>query len=144
MWTWLKRLLLGSKNEDIVKSFDEATADIPHKEFRRIGQRSIETDKIVGSVGRAHELKSNFRYRERTTTGRYRSVEAAMREGKPMGPIKVVRVKRKRRDTEFYVVDGHHRVAEAKRHGLSEMNAEVTDVVIPSEDSADENAKSET
>jgi hypothetical protein len=138
MWTWLKKLLgMETSEADHVKSFDEATADMSHKEYQRAGQQSIETRKIVGSVGRAHELDSDFHYRDRTQTGRFRRIEQDMLEGKPMEPIKVVRVKREDRDSEYFVLDGHHRVAVAKEDGLESMNADVVDVK-PGEDEFEE------
>ncbi len=138
MWAWLKQLLgIGAGAEDKVKNFDDVTTDEEIEEYRKQGKQPIPTEKIVGSVGRAHELDQNFRYRKRGITGRYTSIADAMREGKPMEPIKVVKVKRERAKTEYYVVDGHHRVAEAKKRGLDEMNADITEAVIKPDDDAE-------
>lgn len=133
----LFKKLLGDDDADKkVKSFDEETADMPVKEVRKQGVASIAVGKIVGSVGRAHELDGRFRYRKRAVTRRYQSIEQAVQSGRPMDPIKVLKVKRKRRDTEYYVVDGHHRVAHAKLHGYHDINADVSEVIDTDEDDA--------
>lgn len=130
MWIWLKKLFGGKKSASQIKSFDDALADSPIREYRKTGQQSIATDKIVGSVGRAHELDENFRYRDRVDSSRHFRVQDAMREGRPTQPIKVIKLKRERSASEYYVMDGHHRVSQAKRQGLSEMNAEITEAVL--------------
>jgi ParB-like nuclease domain len=137
MWAWLKKLLgMGEKEKGRVKDFEEETTNFRSKRYERKGQQPIDTKKIVGSVGRAHELDDTFHYRERARTGRFQRIQDAMREGKPMEPIKVLRVKRDRRDSQYFVLDGHHRVAQAKEDGFDQMNADVTDV-IPEDNDAD-------
>ncbi len=133
VFQWLRKLLFGTDSES-VKNFDDATADLRNKQFEHHGQRSIETDKIVGSVGRAHELDNNFRYRNRADTARYHFINGAAQEGRPSAPIKVVRVKRQRAQSEYYVIDGHHRVAQAKRNQYKQMNADITDVTGEEDD----------
>ena len=54
-----------------------------------------------------------------------------MLDGTPSDPIKVMKVKRGERDTQYYVVDGHHRVAIAKSHHSKDIHAEVTEVIDP-------------
>lgn len=126
MLAFFQKLL--SKQVDQVKNFDTDTADMPAKHYHPVGVSSIETEKIVGSVGRAHELDSSFRYRHRIDTERYQRLNAAMNEGKPLDPIQVVKVKRGRSTSEYYVVDGHHRVAQAKQRHLPQMNANIVEV----------------
>ncbi|HLA42995.1 MAG TPA: ParB/Srx family N-terminal domain-containing protein [Aggregatilineales bacterium] len=131
--TWLSRFLSQSaedKKQKMLKSFEEETAHLHIEAVRKPGIVSIEIDKIVGSVGRAHELDKNFHYRKRAKTERYHIIEDAMRSGKPMEPVKVFKLKRGRETSEYYVVDGHHRVAQAKQHGYTEINADVTEVII--------------
>jgi len=132
MASWLKQFFSG--DDDKLKDFDQETAGLGIQELRKIGVQSIAIDKIVGSVGRAHELGKDFRYRERAITARYHSIEDALRVGKPMDPIKVFRLQRPGAAEEYYVVDGHHRVAQAKQHGYTDINAEVTDVILLQDD----------
>ena len=112
-----------------LKSFYESLKDIPNYDLRTRGLRSIKTTDIVGSVGRAQELDCNFRPREEPWNDRHRLLEAMMRRGEPSEPIKVFLVQRGEK-AEYYVLDGHHRVALAKRNDFKELNADVTEVVL--------------
>lgn len=133
LWTWLKKLLQGSADEG-VKSFEEEIAYLPDVKYEKRGLMSIPIGKIVGSVGRAHELNNTFHYRKRASTQRYHSMHEAMRAGRPSDPIQVVKVKRDKTETEYYVIDGHHRVATAKDAGFETINAIVTEVILPDND----------
>ena len=108
-----------------IKNFDKEAGDIPNKQYRKIGVQSIEMNLIVGSVGRAHELDEKFFYKGRSKDDRHQRVEADFLSGKPMQPIQVLKLQH---GDEYFVMDGHHRVAIAKKHGLPSINAEVTEV----------------
>lgn len=112
-----------------LKSFYASLKDIPNYDLRSRGLRSINTADIVGSVGRAQELDCNFRSREQHWNDRHRRLEVMMRRGEPSEPIKVFLVHRKGK-AEYFVLDGHHRVALAKRNAFKELNADVTEVVL--------------
>src|SRR5688572_2104475 len=86
------------------------------------GMATIPAAKIVGSVGRAQSLRSDFFYKSGKVTARFVSIGKAMERGVALPPIEVykARLHRRRREleavvTEYYVVDGHHRVAMAKK-----------------------------
>jgi|GEM_PF-3015596 len=140
MLKWLLSLFKSDPKTDPhardsrIRSFEDDTSDMEQKDYTHSGVKSIRTSKIIGSVGRAHELDDQFRYRNRANTARYHYIEDAVRQGKPMEPIKVVKVKRDRGESEYYVMDGHHRVAHAKKKRLSQMNADITEVDIQPED----------
>lgn len=99
------------------------------------GIKTIPVKKIVGSVGRAATLRSDFFYKSGKVTGRYLRIGEAMRKGKELPPIEVIEAKQPRRVsehpcqpdavTEYYVVDGHHRVAMAKKLGQDFLDARV-------------------
>ena len=125
---WLTKRNQARKREMFIKSFDKMAADIPSKHYRKVGIQSIEINRIIGSIGRAHDLDANFFYRNRRDTERHKRVEAAFLQGKPMQPIQVLKLERSREDTQYFVMDGHHRVAIAKKHGCDTINAEVTEV----------------
>jgi hypothetical protein len=96
---------------------------------------TIPTRKVVGSVGRADALRSDFFYRTgRAVTGRFVRIGKAMERGTVLPPIEVykARLPRRRGDravavTEYYVVDGHHRVAMARKLGQDYLDAEVVE-----------------
>jgi hypothetical protein len=98
------------------------------------GMATIPAAKIVGSVGRAAVLRSDFFSKSGKVTGRYVRIGRAMERGVALPPIEVYRARlpRRRGDreaavTEYYVVDGHHRVAMAKKLGQAYLDAHVVD-----------------
>ena len=104
------------------------------------GMRTIPAAKVVGSVGRAQNLRSDFFYRTgQAMTARFKRIGQAMDQGKVLPPIEVYMAKLKRQDektgqetekTEYYVVDGHHRVAMAKLKGQDYLDAHVVEYKV--------------
>jgi hypothetical protein len=103
-----------------------ALRDVAHqlRQLRDAGEQFIPVAKIVGSVDGASQLfDRNFRPvsdRARVRLGR---VLIAMRQGKPMPPIDVWAWR-----GEYYVLDGHHRVAAARALGSDYISAHVVEV----------------
>ena len=119
------------------------------------GMKTIPAAKVVGSVGRAHNLRSDFFYRTgQAMTARFKRIGQAMEEGKVLPPIEVYKAKLRRthdgRDveqTEYYVVDGHHRVAMAKKLGQDYLDAHVVEYKVaqpPAQPSASPSPPPET
>jgi len=102
---------------------------------RGLGLRTIETSRIVGSVGRSAELGSDFRpppsRRRGATAARYDRIKRAMQAGAEMPPIDVYKL-----GFGYYVLDGHHRLAVALENGQIEIDAMVTEFI----EAADEHA----
>ena len=104
------------------------------------GMKIIPAAKVVGSVGRSQNLRSDFFYRTGAAmTARFRRIGQAMEEGKVLPPIEVYKAKLRRSDadtgreiekTEYYVVDGHHRVAMAKKLGQDYLDAHVVEYKV--------------
>jgi hypothetical protein len=85
-----------------------------------------------GSVGRAETLRSDFFYRRgKAMTARFHRVGQAMQEGKTLPPLELYKVIREPHAasvapvSEYYVVDGHHRVAMARKLGQDFLDAHV-------------------
>jgi hypothetical protein len=97
------------------------------------GLHTIPTAKVVGSVSRWRELGSDFFYRTgKGVTARYRRIGAAMRGGAALPAVEVYRLKKLPRgdekrspSSEYYVVDGHHRVAMARKLGQDFLDAHI-------------------
>jgi CRP-like cAMP-binding protein len=84
---------------------------------------SIPVEAIVGSIGRWQTLRSDFLYRTgQAMTQRFYRVGQAMRAGKELPPIEVYQLNGK-----YYVLDGHHRVAMARRLGQDFVDAHVVE-----------------
>ena len=89
------------------------------------GTLTVATDQIVGSVSRWQNLRSDFLYRTgQAMTRRFVRIGQAMIEGKALPPIDLYKLSGAAR-SEYYVVDGHHRVAMARRLGQDFLDARV-------------------
>jgi hypothetical protein len=102
------------------------------------GTQTVPTEKIVGSVSRWQNLRSDFFYKTgQAMTRRFERVGQAMREGKVLPPLELYKMRPRRRVgdeeravTEYYVVDGHHRVAMARRLGQDYLDAHVVEYKV--------------
>ncbi|HEY8746123.1 MAG TPA: ParB/RepB/Spo0J family partition protein [Chloroflexota bacterium] len=97
---------------------------------RPLGLREVAVSRIVGSVGRWHELAEDFRplrWRpDKVDDERYAGILRALQRGLTLPPISVYLL-----DGAYYVLDGHHRVAAAKALGQVFVDAEVTEYLQP-------------
>ena len=112
---------------------DMASAGGPGNVVDR-GYREVPVDKVVGSVGRWRNLRSDFFYRTgRAMTERFIRVGEAMRAGKTLPPLELYKVKPSAVEhpdsaaTRYYVVDGHHRIAMARQLGVLAVDAHVVE-----------------
>ena len=127
------RLAFRKEHGD-VRSFDAdvATAGGVRGRVDR-GFKEVPLEKVVGSVGRTHNLRSDFFYRTgQAVTARFRRVGAALEQGVPLPPLELYKIVGKRADgapaeSRYYVVDGHHRVAMAKQIGMDAVDAHVVE-----------------
>ena len=95
-----------------------------HRQRRDAGEQTIPVARIVGSVDGASQLfDRNFRPVSDRARTRLMSVLVAMREGEPLPPVAVVAWR-----GDYYVLDGHHRVAAARALGIPCIAAHVIEV----------------
>jgi hypothetical protein len=83
---------------------------------------------VVGSLdaAKAARLRPDFLPKQGGQTARYHSVETAMRDGASLPAIEVYGL-----GGAYYVVDGHHRVAAARRLGQLYLDAIVHEFLLP-------------
>lgn len=122
-----------------IRSFDadlEAAGGM--KGISDAGVKIVPTQKVVGSVGRTHNLGSDFFYRTgHAMTDRFVSIGKAMQQGKILPPLELYKVKRlpgtsaAPPPSEYYVVDGHHRVAAARALGYLYLDALAHEFLLP-------------
>ena len=107
-----------------VRSFVEDAARAGPLAPWELGLRTVALDRIVGSVGRCRELDESFRVRHASfgEQQRFERVYHAMRDGMSLPPVVLYKL-----GYGYYVLDGNHRVAAAKRLGIVELEAEVTE-----------------
>jgi hypothetical protein len=84
------------------------------------GLRPIAVDRVIGTVGRPCDFDRSFRPLCRHLDKRVEAVLRAFPDGN-FPPIQVVQV-----GCGYFVMDGHHRVAAARRLRMEFIDAEVT------------------
>jgi ParB-like chromosome segregation protein Spo0J len=86
------------------------------------GIQAIPVGDIVGSVGRSHELQPNFMAIPRPHgDDHFNAIRARTERGQSLPPIDVYKL-----HDRYYVLDGNHRVAAARKVGLASLDAVVT------------------
>ncbi len=120
-----------------LRSFQEDAERAGVLAQRNLGLRTIETSRIVGSVGRHQELGPDFRppqrRRRRPDEDRFRRIMRAIESGAEMPPIQVYKL-----GFGYYVLDGHHRLAAALQNGQVEIDANVTEFLPAADEQAPE------
>lgn len=99
-----------------------------------LGTRAIPLEHVVGTEGRAAAFTRDFRPRHAFSRDRMRSLAEAFPDG-GFPPIVAVKL-----GETYFVIDGHHRVALARRRGAEAIDADVTEFVarVPLPAGADE------
>jgi hypothetical protein len=90
---------------------------------RYVGVRAVPLRHVVGTEGRAGAFTRSFEPRHAFSRGRLRSLADAFPDG-GFPPIVAVKL-----GETYFVIDGHHRVALARRHGAETIDADVTEFV---------------
>jgi hypothetical protein len=87
--------------------------------------------RVVGSVSKAQSMDRRFRYKSGAVDGRLRSLRRASASGRlVMPPVELYQL-----NDEYYVVDGHHRLALALENDQIDIDANVVahEVAFPPE-----------
>lgn len=87
---------------------------------RPLGVIQVPVDEIVGSVGRARYFPRGLRPGRGLTPSRVRRLVAALDHGEVLPPVLLYRL-----GHEYFIADGHHRVAAARLAGQQDVDAEV-------------------
>jgi hypothetical protein len=90
---------------------------------RYLGVREVPLDALVGTDGRASSFTRDFRPLHAFSRDRLRSLETAFADG-AFPPIVAVKL-----GEAYFVIDGHHRAALARRAGAQVIDADVTELV---------------
>ena len=114
--------LLRGRGQSALPLLQDVTDE--YRQLRDLGEQLIPVATIVGSVDGASQLfDRNFRPVSDRARARLGSVLVAMRRGEPLPPIDVWAWR-----GNYYVVDGHHRVAAARALGSDYISAHVIEV----------------
>jgi hypothetical protein len=97
---------------------------------RRIGLRSVALDRIVGTARPPSQNTADFlplpHLRGQNWLARWQRITRAVDRLEVLPPVELLQV-----GDDFFVVDGHNRVAAARRAGAVEIDADVTQLLIP-------------
>jgi hypothetical protein len=97
---------------------------------RRVGLRSVPLDAIVGTMRHPSQNSADFlplpMLRGENWRGRWQRITRATDQLAMLPPVDLVQV-----GDEYYVADGHNRVAAARRNGAVEIDADVTQLLVP-------------
>jgi hypothetical protein len=97
---------------------------------RRLGLRGVPLDRIVGTMRHPSQNTADFlplpRLRGANWIGRWQRIVGAMDRLDTLPPIELAQV-----GDDYYVVDGHNRVAAALHAGGVEIDADVTQLLVP-------------
>lgn len=99
---------------------------------RRLGLRSVPIDRIVGTMRHPSQNTADFlplpKLRGTNWRARWQRINRAMSALQTLPPVDLIQV-----GDEYYVEDGHNRVAAARSAGAIEVDAAVTQLLLPGE-----------
>ena len=114
---------LRARRRDPLLELDEVERRLKPFGRRYLGVREIPLDALVGTDGRASSFTRDFRPLHAFSRDRLRSLESAFGDvGFP--PIVAVKL-----GEAYFVIDGHHRAALARRGGAEMIDADVTELI---------------
>ena len=87
------------------------------------GMKTVEVEKIVGSVGRCRDFDSSFLPVKVTMRGRWGRVDRAYHQWVELPAVSLYKI-----GETYFVVDGNHRVSVARYHGVAAIDAEVVEI----------------
>lgn len=97
---------------------------------RAVGLRSVPLDRIVGTMRNPSQNTADFlplpKLRGRNWEARWQRINGALDRLTSLPPVDLVQV-----GDEYYVADGHNRVAAARLAGAAEVDADVTQLLVP-------------
>lgn len=112
-----------ARRRDGLLELDEVERRLKPFGRRYLGVRAIPLDALVGTEGRASSFTREFRPLHAFSRDRLRSLEGAFGDG-PFPPIVAVKL-----GETYFVIDGHHRAALARRAGAEMIDADVTELI---------------
>jgi hypothetical protein len=106
-----------------VLSFEEAKGALTRWSQVYRGMRTVEVDKIVGSVGRCCDFDESFLPVKVSMSGRWGRVDRAYHQGLELPAVTLYKI-----GDSYFVRDGNHRVSVARYHGAAAIDAEVVEI----------------
>jgi hypothetical protein len=106
-----------------VLSFEEAKGTLARWSQVYRGMRTVEVEKIVGSVGRCRDFDSSFLPVKVNMSARWSRVDRAYHQGVELPAVSLYKI-----GETYFVRDGNHRVSVARYHSAAAIDAEVVEI----------------
>lgn len=119
---WTCRLRGVSTQEQLL-SFEEAKGALVQWTQAYRGMRTVEVEKITGSVGRWRDFDGSFLPRKVSMCERWGLIDCAYHRGVELPAVSLYKV-----GDSYFVRDGNHRVSVARYHGVAAIDAEVVEL----------------
>ena len=119
---WKSRLRRESNRERLL-SFDETKGTLSRWSQVYRGMRTVEVEKITGSVGRCHDFDGSFLPRRQGMNARWNRVDSAYHQGVELPCVSLYKI-----GDAYFVSDGNHRVSVARYHKVAAIDAEVIEI----------------
>jgi hypothetical protein len=119
---WKTRLRWDSDHERLL-SFDEAKGALSHWSQVYRGMRTVELEKVIGSVGRYKDFDGSFLPNKKWMGERWSRIDRAYHQGVELPAVSLYKI-----GDAYFVRDGNHRVSVAKYHGGAAIDAEVVEI----------------
>ena len=114
---------MRAKIEDNLLELDDVERRLRPLGRHYLGVRVIPIENIVGTDGKVGAFTRRFEPRHAFSRDRLRSLRSAFPDG-GFPPIVAVKL-----GETYFVIDGHHRVALARRNGSESIDADITEFV---------------
>jgi hypothetical protein len=119
----LKNRVSRRSARDHVLSFEEARSALTRWSQTYRGMRTVEVEKIMGSVGRCHDFDGSFLPRKQSMNARWGRVDSAYHQGIELPAVSLYKI-----GDRYFVRDGNHRVSVARYHNVAAIDAEVVEI----------------
>lgn len=131
-WRRRRRAVAARRGTEraVLPSIYERHPDATRAPRRRIGLRSVPLDRITGTMRRPSQNTADFLplpgLRGQNWRARWQRITRAMDALVTLPPVDLVQA-----GDEYFVTDGHNRVAAARLAGGVEIDADVTQLIVP-------------
>src|SRR5215203_2992926 len=119
----LKSLSLRRATRSTILSADEIRRSVRPSGSMYRGRRTVETSKIVGSVGKHEQFDMNFMPLSSASQEKWKRIDRAFRLGQELPPVSLMEL-----GGDYFVNDGNYRASVARFHKVEWIDAEVTEV----------------
>ncbi len=127
---WRRHGAEGRNDRGVLPSLYDRYPTAGSAPRRRVGLQAVDIDRIVGTMRHPSQNTGDFlplpHLRGANWEGRWQRITRATDKLARLPPVDLAQV-----GDEYYVTEGHNRVAAARRLGAQEIDADVTQLRVP-------------